>query len=138
VITHSINLHEARGNISFNSAYFMTSSLQEILPTQQQMPVEFPTKMVLTSELASELPHFFHDYAANESSVLKSNLCTLSLNNNLLYVGISCEQVLNGIMINGYPETVIFFNDIVNKYSFIQMSQFGGLTRSNASYPVFM
>jgi hypothetical protein len=45
VLDHSVLLHEARGNISFNAASFMTSALQEVLPPAPRHPPIAPTKM---------------------------------------------------------------------------------------------
>ena len=62
VISHSVRLHQARGNISYNTAYFMTSTLQEVLPKEQRIIPDPPSRMYLTSELSTDLPEYFQSY----------------------------------------------------------------------------
>jgi hypothetical protein len=137
VISHSVRLHQARGNISYNAAYFMTSTLQEVLPETQRLTPDPPTHMYLTSELSSLLPDYFQGYSANLTQVLNADLCKMSLNSNNYYVGMDCEVVLGGILREGYPKTNIFFNDLTSGYSFHNMSSLGQLFRPKAIYPVF-
>lgn len=94
--------------------------------------------MKLTTEFTSSLPLYFQPYAVNLTNILRADLCGLSLNKNPLYVNVACKKVLGGIMTMGYPETVVFFNDLINKYSYNNMSQLGTISRLHAAYPVFM
>lgn len=62
----------------------------------------------------------------------------MNLNTNSLYFGMTCGAVLGGILLEGYPETNIFFNDLINQYSFNNMSSLGTVYGRNGVYPVFI
>ncbi len=116
----------------------MTSTLQEVLPETQRVISDPPTQMYLTSELSTPLPDYFQGYLANITQALNANICKMNLNSNSLYVGMTCEEVLGGILQKGYSETNIFFIDLVNDYSFSNMSSLGQIYRPMAAYPVFL
>lgn len=116
----------------------MTSTLQEVLPEDQRIVPDPPQRMYLTSELSTDLPEYFDSYEANITRVINGDLCKMNLNTNSLYLGMSCGAVLGGILREGYPETNIFFTDLINQYSFSNMSSLGSVFRPRGVYPVFI
>lgn len=116
----------------------MTASLQEELPVGLRTPPENATRMALTSQLRTPLPSYFSDYVTKEINMLTSNLCSLKLNNQKIYTGMKCGKVLGGIMHKGFAQSIIFYNDLTNKYSYTPMSAFATTYKKGSLYPVFI
>lgn len=117
----------------------MVTSLQETLPLKSRMTHEPPSQMFLKAELSENLPSFYSDYITKKQSSVNTNLCEIpNINPSPLYAGIKCEDLLGGILTIGYSETLVMYNDMVNDFSYNNMSNFSNLKRNNALYPAFL
>lgn len=143
ITTHTADLSYARGNISYNGAFFLISSLQNTLPPEERLKPIPSTRMNLGSDFYNKLPPFYSDYLNRLTVRMHEDLCSdPSPSINSIYKNVNCSNLCSRRLRLGFPESFIMFNDLTRSFYFTPMEEFNVTYNIDngvkAQYPVFV